>query len=256
MPGQPPPPHPMTVLGFLENVGSLGLHLAQVCDNLPLDELSEGDLDRLHRKATEAGISIEVGTNGLGPERLKRYLSLAVRLGSPILRMVVDRGDFKPTPDQIVRTVRAFLPELQRAGICLAIENHDRFTSETLAGIFDELNSPMVGLCLDTVNSFGSLEGPHAVVDRLARFTVSLHVKDFRIFRTSHKLGFTLEGTPAGAGQLDVPWLLGRLRAAGRDVNAILELWIPPENSSQATIAKEQDWIVQSVAYLRTLIPD
>jgi L-ribulose-5-phosphate 3-epimerase UlaE len=69
-------------------------------------------------------------------------------------------------------------------------------------------------------------------------------------------LGFTLEGTPAGQGQLNVPWLLDRLRSAGRDVNAILELWISPEDSLEATIAKERQWLAQSIAYLRGLIPD
>ena len=255
IPGNPPA-RPMTVFDFLDTVAKLGVGLVQICDNLPMDELSDTDLDRLSRRAKDAGIAIEVGGNGLLPERLERYLSVAVRLGSPILRMVADRGEYRPAPDQIVEIIRRFLPELKRAGVVLAIENHDRFTSSTFGVIFDQINSPLVGLCLDTVNSFGSLEGPAAVVDRLGRYTVSLHVKDFRIFRSANKLGFTLEGTPAGRGQLDVPWLLKHLQAAGRDVNAILELWIPPEDTLEATIAKEHGWAVQSVAYLRTLIPN
>jgi hypothetical protein len=39
-------------------------------------------------------------------------------------------------------------------------------------------------------------------------------------------------------------------------VNAILELWTPPEPEIAATIAKEENWARQSIAYLRTLIPD
>ena len=268
MPGRPR--GPMTPFDLLDAAASLGVRLVQICDNMPLEELSEGDLATLHRKATETGVSIEVGTSGLQPDRVRQYLMLAMRFDSPIVRMVVDQGPFKPTPGEIVRTLREILPELERDGVRLAIENHDRFTSGTLAEIFDELDSPMVGLCLDTVNSFGSLEGPQAVVDRLAKYTVSLHVKDFRIFRSSHRLGFTLEGTPAGQGQLNVPWLLDSLRSAGRieaskpqckaawrpDVNAILELWISPEDSLEATIAKERRWVAQSIAYLRGLIPD
>ena len=177
IPGNPPA-RPMTVFDFLDTVAKLGVGLVQICDNLPMDELSDTDLDRLSRRAKDAGIAIEVGGNGLLPERLERYLSVAVRLGSPILRMVADRGEYRPAPDQIVEIIRRFLPELKRAGVVLAIENHDRFTSSTFGSIFDQINSPLVGLCLDTVNSFGSLEGPAAVVDRLS----GSEMREFRAF--------------------------------------------------------------------------
>ena len=57
---------------------------------------------------------------------------------------------------------------------------------------------PYVGICLDTVNSFGSLEGPEVVIETLAPYTVNLHIKDFDIRRTDHNMGFTIFGTPAG----------------------------------------------------------
>ncbi len=113
-----------------------------------------------------------------------------------------------------------------------------------------------VGICLDTVNSFGALEGPQVVVDTLGPLTVNLHVKDFTIFRASHMMGFTVEGRPAGQGKLDIPWLLGELKRHGRECNAILELWTPPESSLDETIRKEQQWAEESVTYLRKLIED
>jgi sugar phosphate isomerase/epimerase len=85
---------------------------------------------------------------------------------------------------------------------------------------------------------------------------VNLHVKEFVVRRASHNMGFTVEGAPAGQGMLDVPWLLGRLRELGKDPNAILEQWTPPEADLAATIAKEDAWAVESIAYLRRLIPD
>ena len=78
-----------------------------------------------------------------------------------------------------------------------------------LADIVTSIDSPNVGICLDTVNSFGSLEGPAVVVEALGPYVVNLHVKDFSIRRHDHNMGFTLTGTPAGQGQLDLPWLLG-----------------------------------------------
>ena len=143
-----------------------------------------------------------------------------------------------------------------RAGVTLAIENHDRFPASVLAGIVRALGTEWVGVCLDTVNSFGALEGPRVVVETLGPLTVNLHVKDFAIFRAGHQMGFTIEGRPAGQGRLDVPWLLELLHQQGRDVNAILELWTPPEAALDNTIAKERRWAEESAAYLRTLIKE
>jgi sugar phosphate isomerase/epimerase len=89
----------------------------------------------------------------------------------------------------------------------------------------------------------------------LGPWVVNLHIKDFAITRPDHKMGFTVEGRPAGQGRLDVPWLLETLRGVGRDPNAILELWTPPQGDLAATIAVEDRWAAQSVAYLRELIP-
>ena len=85
---------------------------------------------------------------------------------------------------------------------------------------------------------------------------VNLHFKDFVINRASHMMGFNLEGCPAGQGRLDASWLFDTLRGLGRDCNVILELWTPPENTLEVTIAKEQRWAEESIAYLRAYMPD
>jgi hypothetical protein len=69
-------------------------------------------------------------------------------------------------------------------------------------------------------------------------------------------MGFVVEGKPAGQGQLTIPLLLEKLRAAGVDPNAILELWPPKADSLEETIALEHAWAAESIPYLRRLIPD
>ena len=118
------------------------------------------------------------------------------------------------------------------------------------------MGSTNIGICLDTVNSFGALEGPEAVLGLLSPFVVNLHVKDFTIYRPTHNMGFIVDGRPAGQGKLDIPWLMDRLVAEGRDPNAILELWVSPEATVEQTIAKEQQWVKESVRYMRNLISD
>jgi sugar phosphate isomerase/epimerase len=170
--------------------------------------------------------------------------------------VVIDAADHQPDVDEVVDIIKAIVPEFERTGVCLAIENHDRFKAKTLVGIVERIGSQHVGICLDTVNSFGALEGPEVVLEALGPLVVNLHVKDFAIFRANHLMGFTVEGRPAGQGRLNVPWLLEELFGLGLDPNAILELWTPPEETLSATIAKEDAWAVKSVEYLRKLIPD
>lgn len=255
VPGRPPQ-HPMSAIDLLNKAAKLGVRLVQVADNLPLDQLSSAELGAFEQRASELNISIEVGTRGIGLDHLHTYLQLAERLGSPILRVVIDTVDHHPTKDQVVSTLGEIIPEFEHAGVCLAIENHDRFRVEQLAGIIERIGSAYVGICLDAGNSFGALEGPGVVLEVLGPLTVNLHLKDYTIFRAPHMMGFIVEGRPAGQGKLDIPWLLEGLRDQGRDPNAILELWTPPEETLSTTIAKESKWATASIEYLRRLIPD
>lgn len=250
-----PPPEPLTAPRLLERAAALGVGVVQICDNLPLDRLCEGELEALRARAGELGVQVEVGTRGIRPDHLRAYLALARRFRSPVLRVVIDTTEHHPEPDEVVRLLAPLMPEFECAGVHLAIENHDRFPARVLARIVERLASPCAGVCLDTVNSFGALEGPEVVIETLAPYTVNLHVKDFVIRRAGHQMGFTIEGAPAGEGRLDIPRLIAAIRSAGRDPNAIVELWTPPAGSIAETIAREAAWAQRSVAYLRGLLP-
>jgi sugar phosphate isomerase/epimerase len=255
VPGLPPPPQPLTAAGLLDRAAGLGVRVVQIADNLPLDRLGAGELDALARDAGRLGIDLEVGTRGIDPDRLRRYAGIAARLRSPILRTLIDTADHRPDPYEVVETLRPVMPYFERLGICLAIENHDRFRAAILVDILDRVESPKVGICLDTANSIGCVENLDTLVAVLGARTVNLHLKDHCIFRPSHHNGFVVEGRPAGRGQLDVPRLLSSIRILGRDPNVILELWTPPEATPAETVAKEEAWARESVGYLRQFLP-
>jgi len=255
VPGHPPPA-PLTPLGLLGEAERLGVRLVQLCDNLALTRLAPADLDQFEARARAAGIQVELGTLGLQPDNLRAHLNLCRRFQCSFLRLVIDSPGDEPTAEEAVARLRSILPAFAAAGVRLAIENHDRFRSATLATMIAQLGPDRVGICLDTVNSFGALEGPDAVVEHLGEFTLCLHVKDFAIRRMSHRMGFVLEGCPAGAGQLDVPWLLKRLAGARQPFNAVLESWVPPGESLAETIRRERAWAEQGVRYLRGLVKD
>lgn len=254
--GYPQPAKPMDYLGFLQATVDLGLKVAQIADNLPLHTLSDDERTNLKSFADNNGLFVEVGTRGITPDHLRQYIAITKQFESPILRVVVDTADYHPDVPEIIGILRGMLPEFEAKDIILAIENHDRFRAEQLVTVLQALDSRHVGICLDTVNSFGSLEGPRVVVEQLGPYVVNLHVKDFSIGRLDHNMGFALEGTPAGHGMLDVPWLLNELQQYGRDFNAIIELWPAPEHDMAATVAKETQWAQQSVETMRQWIKD
>ena len=256
VPGYEPPAQPMDGLGFIRFADELGLRLVQIGDNLPLHSMSEAERSVLRDEARACGVAVEVGTRGIQTEHLREYMAIARYFGSPILRVVLDTKDHRPSPEEIVQLVRTVLPELQAANLTLAIENHDRFKVSVLADILNTLDSPNVGICLDTVNSFGSLEGSEVVVNTLGPYVVNLHAKEFVVQRARHMMGFEITGRPTGQGMMNVPWLLDKLYGFGRSFNAIIETWLPMQVTIEETLLVEARWVRASVAYLRQYIKD
>jgi sugar phosphate isomerase/epimerase len=244
---------PLTAMGLLDRAAALGVPVVQIADNLPLDTLDAAALDTLANEAAVHHIQIEPGTRGIAPDHLVCYLRLAQQFASSVVRVVIDTAVHQPGLDEAIELLKESMPAYEAAGVTLAIENHDRFNTEAFLHILETVDSPCLGICLDTVNSFGALEGPDVVIEALGSRTINLHVKDFSVRRADHKMGFVVEGTPAGQGRLDIPALLARLRAWGFDGSAILELWTPPEATLEATLSKEAAWAEKSIKYLQRI---
>ena len=247
------PPQPLGAADLVRRAAENGLRCLQVADNLPLDALTDAERRELRTLAAEVAVAIEVGARGLTPDRLERYLDLAVFFHSPVLRFVIDGPGYEPSPDEVVAVIGAALPRLREAGVRLAIENHDRLKALEFRDIVLRTDPELVGICLDSVNSMGAGEGVREVVAALAPHTLNLHLKDFVVERVSHKMGFVVTGVPAGQGMLDVPWLLGEIRGHGRCQSAILELWTPPADTIEETIAREASWADESLRFLKPL---
>jgi 3-oxoisoapionate decarboxylase len=254
IPGFEQPERPLSADDLVERAAGLGVPVVQLADNLPLHAI-RGDVDGLARRARASGVDLEVGTRGIDRDNLLRYLAIAAAVGSPFLRIVVDTADHHPSPAEVVDALGRLREDFTSAGVTLAIENHDRFAASELAGIIGALGADWTGVVLDTVNSFGALEGPDVVIGILAPIAVNLHVKDFVITRASHNMGFLVEGCPAGRGRLDIPALFSTIGRYRNDVTAVLELWTPPQQSLETTIDTERSWAEESVSYLKTLLP-
>ena len=245
------PASPMNEQDLLDRAHRYGVKLLQVCDNLPLLHLPPERLACFAERAVREGVRVELGSRRLNVEHVAETTALALRVGAKLIRFVIDGPDFHPGAEQVVEALREVLPLPD--GLTLGIENHDRFPARTLRSILEDVGSNQIGICLDTANSLGAGEGLATVVAELAPLTVNLHIKDFHIARLPHLMGFTVEGRPAGKGMLDVRWLLDQIAPFNRCESAVLELWTPPEQDLERTVAKEEAWAAQSLAFLKPL---
>ena len=248
------PESPMSVFSLINRASELGVQCVQLADNLPLTGLSLEELSKISAFATNLGIGIEMGARGLTEENLHHHINLAAGFHSPILRMVIDDGEYQPDIDTIVAVIRNAADSLARNNINLAIENHDRLPASVFRQIVEKCGTDNTGICLDCVNSMGIGEGMATVLDTLAPFTLNLHVKDFTVRRMPHKMGFLIEGAPAGKGFLDLPRVIEKLNSYGKCRSAILELWTPPAGSLGQTISREDDWAFQSIRYMKSVL--
>jgi sugar phosphate isomerase/epimerase len=249
--GYPPPTRALTALDLLSRAHAYGLGVIQIADNLPVHELAQSVLTELKARAAEWNIAIEIGTVGVQPDHLSRYLELAKFLEAKLVRSLPGEIGICPNPAQAAVWLKQVLPAYEAADVVLALENYEAYTSPQLLALLRDVSSPYLGVCLDTVNSLGILETPATVVEQLGPYVRSLHIKDFGIARAESRMGFVVAGRPAGEGLLNVDWLLAELQRVGSEPNLILEQWTPYQGSVEETIKLEEEWADRSVRFLK-----
>jgi sugar phosphate isomerase/epimerase len=249
------PAHPLTPVELLEKAAMLGAEVVQLCDNVPLASLSDKALAALAARATGLRLDLEVGIRGSRPEQLSRGLEVARLLGARVLRIVLANGAWRPSLNQATALIGDLVPELRASGIAVAIENHFHLTPAELAYLVRTVDAPQVGVCLDPLNSIAKLVGVGETVAALAALAVSVHAKDATVTRLG--AGWAIRGCPLGKGQADIEGMLaavctaGAVRAARRLPNVLVEAWMDRLDDEAATLAQEQDWVRQGIAYLK-----
>jgi len=84
------------------------------------------------------------------------------------------------------------------------------------------LNSRHVGACVDFGNSIALLEDPMQVVQELAPFAFTTHVKDMAV--EEYDRGFLLSEVPLGEGFLDLAKMIETLRRHQAELRFNLEM--------------------------------
>lgn len=250
-------PQPLKKMRLLELLGKAkeyGVGLVQVADNLPLEALPQEELEDARMFAVANSIDVEVGTKGNEPPHLLRMLEIAVYFSSPVLRVLPAFFGSSGVMDQTEANIREVLPEFERAGVTMVLENTEAFKADEYVALMERVNHPHFRMCLDLANALGTLEGPAYVMERLLPWVGNFHFKDVKVKRSETVMGFSVYGTPAGQGDLSLPWILEQLEGQGLDPTVIIELWPSWEGTIERTMELEDDWVRQSVDYLRSVL--
>ena len=237
-------------VGVVQRTIDIGVHVVHFLDNLPLDAFDGKSLDRARDLARKHSIEVEVGTRGTEPAHLLRYLEIAQRMGARLIRTM---GGWHKAPapvDQIKANFRKVLPQFDGAGVRIALENYEAYSTSDIAAIVREINSPSLGVCLDLTNSFAAMESADEILENLAPFTISVHLKELTVERLEYLMGFAFRGKPTGQGVLPLTKIFDTLLANNRKANVIVEQWPPFHETLQRTIELEFEWARQGVEFL------
>ena len=245
-------PEPLSLVGAFEATKALGVDLFQICDYAPLESMDDAELTDAAAAARDLGLTIELGTKGIEPDRLARFLELAGVFGAGLVRSMLYSPENRPTLALAEEWLRAALPAYEASGIDLALETYEQVPTADLVGIVERIGSERLGVCLDPANVVARLERPRDCVEIAAPFVKNIHVKDFAFARQPGWVGFTYGGAPMGEGLHDYPHLLDTVRPRERGVNEIVEHWLSWQADAETTIRTEREWTRTTVEYLRS----
>jgi len=243
---------PLSLAGAFEATRALGVDLFQICDYAPLEAMDDHELADAAAAARDLGLTIELGTKGVEPDRLARFLDLAARFDARLVRSMLYSPEARPTPAQAEEWLRAALPAYEASGIDLALETYEQVATADLVALIERIGSPRLGVCLDPANIVARLERPRDCVEQTAPLVKNVHVKDFAFARQPGWVGFTYGGAAMGDGLHDYPHLLQTVRPRERGINEVVEHWLSWQGDAETTIRTEREWTRTTIEYLRS----
>jgi sugar phosphate isomerase/epimerase len=189
---------------------------------------------RMKRAADAAGVKIS-GFQSHGPmgrpEVHGEYLKLAIRTAAEIGVPVVntDEGHKAPwtTEEEDHVLIRYTLYEAAKVaeprGVMIGLECHAQYsqTPDGLDRLYNLVDSPAIGINLDTGNAYLAGQDVYAWLERVCDRLVHLHAKDITVEHSEAERG-KVTGTPVGCacgdGVIDWARVVEILRKCPRDI--------------------------------------
>ncbi len=218
---------PKDTLEFLEHCHGLGAAGIQAQIN--------GDIPKLRARAEQYGMYIEAMLpvpKSKDTAHLEKAVLDAKAAGAICGRAGALSGrryetfsslvDWQLFVTQTLTGIKASVPVLEKYKFSMALENHKDWTVDEMVAILKDHSSEYLGACIDFGNNISLLDDPMAVVEKLAPYALSTHVKDMGV--EEDKDGFLLSEVPLGEGYLDLARMVAAVKNARPKTRFVLEM--------------------------------
>ena len=256
------------MMDYMKELGLEGLHL----DFKAFDRTGEGYFDEVKAYAKEKDLYLEYNFalksgnyDSSVQHDIEEGIAIAHAIGADITKIGMNLKRPRPVgaskfhPDMMVQLenvvakVQEALPLVEKTGVKLALENHTDAFSEEVLWVLDQIDHPLVGACIDTVNAIHVTENPIEAVKNLAPRAFTNHFRDNKIEIAAWGLRFV--GAAVGEGDLDMKrsYELIKQNPNVQRINIELDLECPLDNMD-AALKMERDALERSVDYCRNVL--
>lgn len=209
------------------------------------NDVSAEHLSKVKAAAEKHGLGLELNVSFDAPSdprvnaTVEDALHIAHAIGAQLVKFSLDikrtsplygsslRSDIVVQLAERVREFKENIPLIEKYGIKIALENHcDLFADEVIWTI-EQLHHPLIGACLDTMNSLVLGEGVEECVRKLAPYAYCVHFCDLKIVVDPN--GTHSIGTTVGQGDNDCVKIIQELRANAPDAldTIVFEVELP-----------------------------
>lgn len=220
---------PNTYLEYCRGLGAGGIQL-------PLGVRDEPYASTLGEQAEQYGMYIEgivaPPKDKTDLERFDSEMKTAARTGARVVRTVIMPGrryerfgsieEFNEFDRRGRESLQLAEPVAARHCVRLAVENHKNHRIDQRVALLEHFDSEWIGACVDFGNNLALMEDPLELVQALAPWAASVHVKDHAV--REYEDGFLLADIPLGRGFLNLKEMVAILRQKNPHLNFSLEL--------------------------------
>jgi len=208
---------------LLDYAASLRLDSILISDLDAFENFDDAYLKGVRAKAKDLGVGIHVGTWSICPTSrafknnhgtAEEHLSLGIRvakgLGSPVIRVILGKGEDRETDGGIeariadtVKVCKACRTRAMDSGVKIAVENHaGDMQSRELVGLIEAAGKEYVGANIDSGNACWTMEDPIENLLTLAPYAATTSLRDSMVWETAD--GAKVQWTAMGEGCTDL----------------------------------------------------
>lgn len=253
----------MSVWDFLRRARKHGVEGVSL-ESCFLPPIDDHFLDKLRDTLDEYGFErvwawghpngLRSGTDRAAAKDLVQHLAHAARIGARAMRIAGGSRRTRPASwalhkRQLGGMLKKLVHAAEKHGVVLAIENHIDMLADEILDLVTTVNSPWLGICLDTGNNLRMFEDPLVVAEKLAPLTKATHLKDIGV-RPGNPRDYSFwPSVPIGEGLVDIAKVIEFLRQARYDGLLAIEVdFLRPD------FGDEDRAVSQSVKRLRALL--